>query len=104
MFAIIETGNKQYKVKEGDLIRVEKLEVPDNEVTVLDKVLLIADGEMLNLGKPYIQGANVSALKVKDDKDKKLVIYKYKRRKDSDKKKGHRQVMTVLKIQKINVA
>ena len=102
MFAIIESGAKQYKVEQGSTIRVEKLEGESNSAIKIDKVLMVVDGEKINVGKPYLQGVTVSAKKVADDKNEKLTIYKYKRRKDFDKKKGHRQKVSVLKIEKIN--
>ena len=102
MFAIIESGAKQYKVEQGDSIRVEKLDGEANSSIQIDKVLMVVDGEKINVGKPYLQGVTVSAKKVADDKNEKLTIYKYKRRKDFDKKKGHRQKVSVLKIEKIN--
>lgn len=102
MFAIIETGGKQFKVEEGSTIKVEKLEGDDNSAVTIDKVLMVVDGDKVNVGKPYLEGVTVSTTKISDAKNKKLVIYKYKRRKDFDKKKGHRQQMSVLKIDKIN--
>jgi len=103
MFAIIETGGKQYKVEEGNTIRVEKLNSDKDSKVIIDKVLMVVDGDKISVGKPYIKGATVATTKVTDDKNKKLVIYKFKRRKDYDKKKGHRQTVSVLKIDKINV-
>ena len=102
MYAIIETGGKQFKVQEGDVIRVEKLEGESASKLTIDKVLLVVKEGQASIGKPYLKGATVSSSKVKDDKNEKLIIYKYKRRKDFDKKKGHRQPMSLLKIEKIN--
>ena len=101
MFAIIESGAKQYKVEEGSTIRVEKLDVADASSVEIDKVLMVVDGDKITVGAPYINGVTVTATKVEDDKNEKLTIYKYKRRKDFDKKKGHRQKISVLKIEKI---
>jgi large subunit ribosomal protein L21 len=103
MFAIIESGSKQYKIQEGDSIRVEKIEGEPASTITLDKVLLVADGEKISVGRPYLEGATVTTKKVRDGKNEKLVIYKYKRRKDFEKKKGHRQKNSVLKIEKINL-
>ena len=102
MFAIIESGAKQYKVEQGDSIRVEKFDGETNSTIQIDKVLMVVDGEKINVGTPYLEGVTVSATKVADGKNEKLIIYKYKRRKDFDKKKGHRQKVSVLKIEKIN--
>lgn len=102
MFAIIESGAKQYKVEQGDSIRVEKLDGETDSTIQIDKVLMVVDGEKITVGTPYLEGVTVSATKLADDKNEKLIIYKYKRRKDFDKKKGHRQKVSVLKIEKIN--
>ena len=102
MFAIIESGAKQYKVEQGSTVRVEKLDGEANSSIQIDKVLLVVDGEKFSVGTPYLEGVTVEATKMADDKNDKLTIYKYKRRKDFDKKKGHRQKVSVLKIEKIN--
>lgn len=101
MYAIIETGGKQYKVQEGDVVRVEKLEANDGDSVKFDKVLLIADDGNLNVGKPYLSGAQVDAVVEKQGKDKKIIIFKYKSKKDYRKKQGHRQPYTQVKIEKI---
>ena len=103
MFAVIESGGKQVKIQEGDTIQVEKLEGGDNSIIILDKVLLIADGENVSVGQPYLEGVSISTTKVKDDKAKKVIIFKFRRRKSWDKKIGHRQPYSVLKIDKINL-
>ena len=103
MFAVIESGGKQVKIQEGDTIQVEKLEGEDNSIIILDKVLLIADGENVSVGQPYLEGVSISTTKVKDDKAKKVIIFKFRRRKSWDKKIGHRQPYSVLKIDKINL-
>ena len=102
MFAIIESGAKQYKVEQGSTVRVEKHDGEANSSIQIDKVLLVVDGEKISVGTPYLEGVTVEATKMADDKNDKLTIYKYKRRKDFDKKKGHRQKVSVLKIEKIN--
>jgi len=101
MYAIIETGGKQYRVQEGDVLRVEKLEIADGETIKFDKVLLVAEEGKLNVGKPYVDGAVVEAVVEKQGKAKKIIIFKYKAKKDYRKKQGHRQPFTQLKIEKI---
>jgi large subunit ribosomal protein L21 len=101
MYAVIETGGKQYRVQEGDVIRVEKLNIADGETVKFDKVLLVAEEGKLNVGKPYVDGAVVEGLVEKQDKAKKIIIFKYKAKKDYRKKQGHRQPYTQVKIEKI---
>lgn len=101
MYAVIETGGKQYRVQEGDVIRVEKLNIADGETVKFDKVLLVAEEGKLNVGKPYVDGAVVEGLVEKQDKAKKIIIFKYKAKKDYRKKQGHRQPYTQVKIGKI---
>ena len=102
MYAIIETGGKQYKVSEGDFIFVEKLDVEAGETVTVDKVLVVANGEDVKVGAPYVDGASVTADVVKNGKDKKIIVYKYKPKKGYHKKQGHRQPYTKLEIKKIN--
>ena len=103
MYAIIETGGKQVRVEVGQKIFVEKLDVKDNEVVKLDKVLLVSD-KALKVGTPYVEGASVSAKVVKaEGRGKKLVIYKYKAKHNSARRTiGHRQPYTCLVIEAIN--
>ncbi|MCD8223918.1 MAG: 50S ribosomal protein L21 [Clostridiales bacterium] len=101
MYAIIATGGKQYKVAEGDIIRVEKLGVDAGETVTFDQVLAVNDGE-LSIGCPTVEGATVSATVVKEAKAKKVIVYKYKRKTGYHKKNGHRQLYTQVKIDKIN--
>jgi len=101
MYAVIETGGKQYRVQEGDVIRVEKIKVADGETVKFDKVLLVADEGKLNVGKPYVDGAVVEALVENQGKAKKIIVFKYKAKKDYRKKQGHRQPYTQVKIEKI---
>ena len=103
MYAVVETGGKQYKVKEGDLIRVEKLAVEAGETAVLDRVIAVVDGEDIKLGKPYLAGAKVAAEVVEQGRHKKVIVYKFKSKKGYHKKKGHRQPFTALKIQSISL-
>ena len=101
MYAIIATGGKQYKVSEGDVIRVEKLGVEAGSAYVFDQVLAVSDGE-LTVGNPVVEGAKVNATVVGDGKGKKVIVYKYKRKTGYHKKNGHRQLFTQVKIEKIN--
>lgn len=100
MYAIIETGGKQYKVSEGDVVRVEKLEIEEGAAYVFDKVLAVSDGE-LTVGNPTVEGAKVEATAVAQGKGKKVIVYKYKPKTGFHKKNGHRQPYTALKIEKI---
>ena len=100
-YAVIAACGKQYKVSEGDVIKVEKLGVADGETVTFDKVLLVSDGETV-IGNPTIAGASVTASVVCEGKDKKVVVYKYKRKTGYHKKNGHRQSYTQVKIEKIN--
>ena len=100
MFAIFVTGGKQYKVSEGDVVFVEKLGVAEGEKVTFDKVLCIS-GESLSVGTPYVAGATVVANVVKNGKSKKIVVIKYKAKKNEKKKIGHRQDYTKIQIEKI---
>ena len=100
MFAIIVTGGKQYKVQEGDVIFVEKLDVAEGESVKFAEVLAIS-GETFVAGKPTVEGAYVTANVLKTGKGKKIHILKYKAKKDSKKKLGHRQPYTKVQIEKI---
>ena len=100
-YAVIAACGKQYKVSEGDVIKVEKLGVADGETVTFDKVLLVNDKEAV-VGNPTVAGATVTASVVCEGKDKKVVVYKYKRKTGYHKKNGHRQAYTQVKIDKIN--
>lgn len=101
MFAVIETGGKQYKVNEGDVIYVEKLDVANGETVTFDKVLAVSDGDKFSVGAPYVEGASVVANVIETGKGKKLYVFKYKPKKNEKKKIGHRQPYTKLQISKI---
>ena len=101
MYAIIETGGKQVRVEVGQKIFVEKLDVKENEVVTLDKVLIVSD-KALKVGTPYVEGASVNAKVVKNGLGKKLRIYKYKAKHNERKTIGHRQPYTCLVIESIN--
>ncbi len=100
MYAIIETGGKQYKVSEGDVIKVEKLNA-EGKYT-FNSVLAIGNGDDFKVGAPTVAGASVEASVIGNGKAKKVIVYKYKPKKTFHKKKGHRQPFTELKIEKIN--
>ena len=102
MYAIIETGGKQYKVSEGDVVFIEKLEAAEGEAVTFDKVLVVADGENVTIGTPAVAGATVSAKVEKQGKAKKIYVFKMKRKKNERTKKGHRQPYTKVEITKIN--
>ena len=101
MFAIIKTGGKQYKVSEGDVIKVEKIEAEAGDKIEFDQVLMVA-GDDVKVGSPVVEGAKVSAEVLDQKKDKKIVIFKFKAKKNYRKKKGHRQPYTKIQIEKIN--
>ena len=101
MYAIIATGGKQYKVAEGDVIRVEKLGVEAGAEVVFDQVLVVS-GDEVKVGDPTVAGATVTATAVGDGKAKNVIVYKYKRKTGYHKKNGHRQAYTKVKIEKIN--
>ena len=102
MFAIIKTGGKQYKVAEGDVLMIEKLDVTGDSVT-FDEVLLLSDGDSVTVGKPMVTGAKVGAkVLIAEGKDKKKMVFKYKSKTRHRKKKGHRQPFTKVQITKIS--
>lgn len=101
MYAIIATGGKQYKVSEGDTVRVEKLGVEAGEAVMFDQVLVVS-GDDVKVGSPTVEGASVAATVIGDKKAKKVIVYKYKRKTGYHKKNGHRQTYTWVKIDKIN--
>ena len=101
MFAVVESGSKQYKVQPGDVIDVELLPVAQGDTVQLDRVLLIADGDTITVGKPFVEGAHVRATVVKEIKGKKVVIFMYRPKKRIRQKTGHRQRYTRLQIEEI---
>ena len=102
MYAIVETGGKQVKVEVGEAIFVEKVEVAEGESYTFDKVLLVAGDKKTVVGAPYVKGATVVAKCEKQGRGKKITIYKYRPKKHSASKKGHRQSYTKLVIESIN--
>lgn len=101
MYAIIATGGKQYRVQEGDILFVEKLTVDAEAQFELDEVLAVSKDGQLTVGSPFIENAKVIASVVKHGKAKKVIVFKYKPKKDYRKKQGHRQPYTQIKIEKI---
>ena len=101
MYAIIETGGKQYTVEAGDKIRVEKLDVKEGDKVTFDKVLFVS-GDDAKIGAPYVEGAKVEAKVLAQGKAKKVVVYKYTAKKNERKKNGHRQPYTLVEISGIN--
>ena len=102
MYAIIETGGKQYKVEAGDVLFIEKLDVEaDSEVT-FDKVIAVGADDGIKVGAPYVDGATVTAKAIKNGKGKKIVVFTYKCKKNAKRKMGHRQPYTKVEISSIN--
>ena len=98
MHAIIVTGGKQYKVTEGDVLYIEKLEAEAGEAITFDKVLAVIDGEKATFGAPVVEGASVAATVVKNGKGKKIMIFKFTPKKGYRKRQGHRQPYTKVQI------
>ena len=101
MYAIIATGGKQYKVAEGDIIKVEKLGVEAGSSVTFDQVLVVNNGSVV-VGNPTVANATVTASVIEEGKNKKVIVYRYKRKSGYHKKNGHRQPYTKVKIEKIN--
>ena len=97
MYAVIETGGKQYKVQEGDKLRVEKLDAQVGDTVTFDKVLFLG-GDDVKVGRPYVEGAQVEAKVLEQNKAKKVVVYKFKAKKNYRNKRGHRQPYTFIEI------
>ncbi|SHG19516.1 large subunit ribosomal protein L21 [Microbulbifer donghaiensis] len=98
MYAVIESGGKQHRVEEGEVLRLEKLEVATGESIDFDKVLMVVDGDKINIGAPVVDGAKVTAEVVSHGRGEKVKIIKFRRRKHSLKRQGHRQWYTEVKI------
>jgi len=101
-YAIIQTGGKQYRVSEGDVLSVEKLDAEAGKETTFSDVLLVVNGDKINLGAPIVTGASVKAEVVEQYKDEKVIAFKFKRRKGYHRTVGHRRQLTKLKITKIS--
>ena len=104
MFAVIETGGKQFKIKSGDIIKVEKLETDIGETVKFDNVLFLSDGKEVLCGTPNLENVNVEAEVLEHGRDKKVLVFKKRRRKDYKKRYGHRQYFTKLRITDIKVS
>ena len=98
MYAVIETGGKQYRVQEGDIIQVEKLKVEAGDTIEFDKVMVLSDGKDVQIGAPYLADKKVFGDVVENGKAEKVIIFKYKSKKDYRKKQGHRQPYTMVEI------
>jgi large subunit ribosomal protein L21 len=102
MYAVIQTGGKQYRVAQGDRVRVEKLSAEEGATVELDKVLMVGEGEDVKVGAPYVDGGKVTATVTAHGRRNKIKIIKFKRRKHHMKRQGHRQWYTELEINAIN--
>ena len=102
MYAIIAAGGKQYRVSEGDVIRVEKLGVEAGETVTFDEVLVVNNDGDMKVGAPVVEGATVTGTVEANGRARKVIVYKYKRKTGYHKKNGHRQAYTQVKIEKIN--
>jgi large subunit ribosomal protein L21 len=98
MYAVVNTGGKQYKVQKGETLRIEKIPGEVGSSVTFDKVLMVADGENIRVGQPVLENVAVLAQIVEQDKAKKILIFKYKRRKRYRRKNGHRQPFTAIRI------
>jgi len=101
MYAVIQTGGKQYRVTPGELVKVEKLQGEAGDAVTFEKVLLTSDGETINIGNPYLSDAKVQGRIERQGRDRKILVFKYKRRKGYRKKQGHRQSFTLIKVDDI---
>jgi len=101
MYAVLSAGGKQYKVEEGDILRIEKISGDVGATVSFDRVLMFSDGEKIRVGNPLIDGISVNGHIVEQDKAKKILVFKYKRRKNYRRKQGHRQPYTAVKIDSI---
>lgn len=98
MYAVVATGGKQYRVEEGDVVRIEKIPGEVGESISFDRVLMISDGEAFTIGRPVVENAAVDGRIVEQDRAKKVLVFKYKRRKRFRRKQGHRQYYTAVRI------
>ncbi|MBW1765996.1 MAG: 50S ribosomal protein L21 [Deltaproteobacteria bacterium] len=101
MYAVIQTGGKQYKVAPGEEVKVEKIPGNTGDSIAFDKVLFTSDGENVNVGNPFLEGTKVVGRITRHGKDRKIVVFKYKKRKGYRKKQGHRQDFTLIRIDNI---
>lgn len=103
MYAIIQTGGKQYRVAPGDVVRVERLPGERGDQVVLDQVLMVASGEEYQVGQPLVAGAAINGQILRQGKGRKIIVFKKKRRKSFRRTRGHRQLYTALKIEEISL-
>ena len=103
MYAVVATGGKQYRVQTGEILRIEKIPGEIGTPVIFDNVLLYSDGDNIAVGRPILENAKVSANIVEQDRAKKIIVFKFKRRKCYRKKQGHRQCFTSVKINNIEV-
>ena len=101
MYAIIQTGGKQYRVSEGDVVSIEKLTAAEGEEVVFDQVLTVVSDSDIKIGKPVVEGAKVTAKVVEHGKGKKILVFKYKAKSNYRKRQGHRQPYTKVEITKV---
>lgn len=101
MYAVIEAGGHQYRVKQGDTVTIDRVAGNEGDTLALDKVLMVGAGSDVKCGSPYLSGAKVEAAIKRQYKDDKVLVFKYKRRKNYKRLRGHRQAMTDIEIKKI---
>lgn len=101
MYAVIQTGGKQYKVAEGEILKVEKLAGAAGDKLTLDQVLMVQDDNGIRIGAPIVKDATVTVEVIEQGRGKKITVYKYKKRKNYRRKQGHRQAYTKIKVEKI---
>ncbi len=98
MFAVFQSGGKQHRVAEGDVVQLELIQAEPGDEVVFDKVLMVANGDTVNVGEPYVKGGTVTGEVLRSDRGKKIRVIKFKRRKDYMRRQGHRQWFTEVKI------
>jgi large subunit ribosomal protein L21 len=101
MYAVIKTGGKQYRVSPGEEVKLEKLPGEIGDPIAFDKVMIVSDGEDVQIGKPYLENTSVVGRVMRHGKRRKIIVFKYKRRKNYRKKRGHRQLFSMVKIEGI---
>lgn len=101
MYAVIETGGKQHKVIEGETLRIDKIDAEVGSEITFDKVMMVKTDETVTIGRPYVENASVTADVVEQGKHKKIIVFKYKRKKNYQRKQGHRQQYTAVRIKAI---
>ncbi len=103
MYAVIETGGKQYRVQEGDVVYIEKLNAEENSTVTFDKVMTVGKDDGVVIGKPLVEGAKVTAKVLKNGKGKKITVFTYRPKKNSKRKMGHRQPYTKVQVESITL-